>query len=141
LLAAGGAHDEEADPDRRSGHGRRRVPHDDFGAVDGINLPAGNFLLFGNARFVQGPLLPATSVECIMVDPKNGFYVSRALAHLGPGQPGDELTIAGSLSLDQATTVDVSCKAGAAGVLHNQLKLEAIQVASLTGGGSVPVDP
>jgi hypothetical protein len=116
------------------------VPHDDFGAVDGIKLPVGNFVLFGTARFVQGPLLPATSVECSIVDPKTGFYVTRALAQLGPSHPVDELTLAGSLTLDQATTVDVLCKAGAAGVLHDQLKLEAIQVGSLTGGGNVPVD-
>jgi hypothetical protein len=117
------------------------VPHDDFGAVDGINLPAGSFLLFGTARFAQAPSATATSVECIMVDPKNGFYVTRALAQLAPGHSTDELTLAGSLTLDQATTVDVLCKAGAAGVTHDQLKLDAIEVGSLTGGGYVPVDP
>jgi hypothetical protein len=117
------------------------VPHDDYGAVDGISLPIGNFVLVGTARFSQAPFAPATSVECVVLDPKNGFYVSRGVAQLGPGHSEDELTLAGSLTLDQATTVDVLCKAGATGVLHDQLKLEAIQVGSLTGGGTVPIDP
>jgi hypothetical protein len=117
------------------------VPYNDFGAVDGINLPAGNFVLFGTARFAQAPFLPATTVECVMLDPQNGFYVTRALAHLEPGHNQDELTLAGVLILEQPTTADVLCKAGAAGVLHDQLKLEAIQVSTLTGGGKVPVDP
>jgi hypothetical protein len=35
----------------------------------------------------------------------------------------------------------VLCKAGAADVAHNQLKLEAIHVGSLIGSGTAPTDP
>ena len=117
------------------------VPHDDFGIVDTLELPAGKFVLIGTARFAQAPLAAADLVECIIVDPQTGFFVSRGLAQLGPGHSTDELTLTGSLSLDQLTTIEVLCKAGAAGVSHNQFKLEAIQVGSLIGSGTAPTDP